>query len=1049
MARPFNRWDPGANVDMIVNPGDGPLAITEGDDPRWPKLVKSWLQPVLYANLDWIGYLQELLFEDGASPAKGARVRGYQYMPKNMSFFGADPANGEPRPDDAADTFGGQNYRYINCGHRLGLRGFISTFTGDTLNVDFQTTWGDPTGRNAGDSRGAWTGLVLSLLNAVTGVADHLAYALHGKRLGDVSWEHRGAHVDAPIVAYAPTGSVAGPWNAVNSGQVRLLITGGPPAWTVKTQYWDTGLPGWVDLTSAVVDLRNYAVPGFEDLFLMSGYLFHGATKHFPGAFPTPVPYQDTYFQEISISQFTPFVLDMIDWSTREASEKASWLTGYSTWWDAPAEGRVPAVDILTYPEGTVFGPERLREFDSDERLWAVRFLPDTTATMVGVEDRKLLTISTVSGETQPVCPADSISLGENLPYAYVGRYRFTDLGTWGSERCLVSFGRAGFASAPIANLNGLGITWRPNNDGELVLKYWDGVSGSWLELTAPLRTADYDDRPVDIAFAWTGERGAIVGRPDYQLRILVDGVTLAEVVEPSLVIQGTYASAIGTGNPALRQSFRGLWYGGITFVEAASDNDIRHAFDEPGEGGFSNPSFETAAESGRPGEAESWQWESRQQVGGWADFSAYRDDLAPFRFGRESFEGGWMRGYAWVYQDETARLAATGFTSDDVGRLAWQLDVNANFILTNHSPITWAESQVGENQNSLAGLPDAEIAAAVFNAGIPNFEGTAENFDLWGRTWDAMTWSGPPWIDSWNMVPPCEDTLGPYGGPTGFDGWYDDVFGTNLDPLCTESFEEAWKNDPFSTAGVVLWHPGTASQGKLRGTSLEFPLTIAPNENQLVLVSDTFAAPARFSLPSLDYADIGSLVSDLNAVTAANIPPGLGLEWGYWDRDGEQGLTFGWDGVAVNTLWFGFAALESERFKDARGALGIRSFSPGWNHTGVGIPAWVFPSLPAGVDASDRFLVDTWSFSEYFIASDPYLGLVALEYGQVGAIFDSAVPDPTYLERFTLQGWVAPAAVWIPDLSAVTLNEARFDGGTAPVENFIDTEWPDELYPA
>jgi hypothetical protein len=45
-----------------------------------------------------------------------------------------------------------------------------------------------------------------------------------------------------------------------------------------------------------------------------------------------------------------------------------------------------------------------------------------------------------------------------------------------------------------------------------------------------------------------------------------------------------------------------------------------------------------------------------------------------------------------WEYADETAREAATGFTADDVGKLARQLDDNSLWMLTDDSPATWQE---------------------------------------------------------------------------------------------------------------------------------------------------------------------------------------------------------------------------------------------------------------------------------------------------------------------------------------------------------------------
>lgn len=48
------------------------------------------------------------------------------------------------------------------------------------------------------------------------------------------------------------------------------------------------------------------------------------------------------------------------------------------------------------------------------------------------------------------------------------------------------------------------------------------------------------------------------------------------------------------------------------------------------------------------------------------------------------------------VYADETARLAATGFTSDDVWKAYGQESDETLWLLVNHSPITWVELSGG-----------------------------------------------------------------------------------------------------------------------------------------------------------------------------------------------------------------------------------------------------------------------------------------------------------------------------------------------------------------
>lgn len=1048
MAKAYNKWDPGANASLVIPPSEGPLVISGGDS-RWPLLVRNEIEPALYRNDDWIGFQQELLFEDGAAPATGARVRGFQYMPANVSFTWLDPVNGEPRPDDSADGWWSRFYRYVNMGFRMPLRGLIGSVVDGVLNVDFQVKWGDPVTRAVAATRGAWTGALLAVLNGESAEADFLAYALHGKRQGDASWEHRGSLVDAPIAGYTPATVTDTPWDGVSEGQVRVLITGGPSTWEVKTQYWDTGIPDWKDLSSNVVDLKQYAVPGHEDLFALMGFLFHGATKVFPGSMPADPPVQDTYFQEVSISQFTPFVLDVADWSLRERQEKL-WQPD---WWLAPLETKTPALDIITWPEGSEKGPTTLREFDTDEELWGVRCAPTTELLMTSIHERKFLAEENTEWKYMiPTWLADNEAPnGADLPFAYVGRYKLSDLASWTGERTLASFGYAGWRATPAATEAGLGLTWRPDNGGELVLRYWDWSAPDWLTLVAPLKAEDYDGRMVSIGFAWSGSPPVPTEElilPRQQLRIVVDGITVATADDCVVCFTGGWYSSIGSGDTSARETFEGLWFGGVTFIEQVTDTDLLNAFDTDDETVFDNPSFEVADPGGRPGEADKWTWNSFQSQGGWADFSAYRQDLAPYRYGREGFEGGWLVGYSWEYADETARLAATGFTEDDVGRMAWQVDINKNFILTNYSPITWVESEAGENQGAVFNLEDAEISAGVFNAGIPNFESTMEIFAIWGRTWDAMTWSGAPWLDSYNLIAPCNDVLGPYSGPTGFDGWYDYLYATNDDPLCVESFDEAWGNDPLSTAGGQTWIPVTAPGAKLSGTAINFPLEIAPNKNKLVLTSDLFGA-VFFSLPTLEYADIASLVSDLNAELSTHIPVAAGLTFGYWQKNGEQGLTFGWDGATFSALWVAFAVLESEATTDLREPLGLSSFSPGGNYTGVGIPVWSYPSPPSGIDPDDRVLMDSWSYMEFFITVDSVLGIIPIEYSMVGAVFDTAVPDPTLLERFTLQGWVSPSAQWADDLSALSITPAMFDLGIKSIEMFDAANWPDEPFPA
>lgn len=73
---------------------------------------------------------------------------------------------------------------------------------------------------------------------------------------------------------------------------------------------------------------------------------------------------------------------------------------------------------------------------------------------------------------------------------------------------------------------------------------------------------------------------------------------------------------------------------------------------------------------------------------------------------------------YNWSYADATARLAATGFIAADVGKLARQLSDNTLWMLTDESPIVWA--QVG-------GTPLFEMIVACSDEDTPITTGTTK----------------------------------------------------------------------------------------------------------------------------------------------------------------------------------------------------------------------------------------------------------------------------------------------------------------------------------
>lgn len=69
---------------------------------------------------------------------------------------------------------------------------------------------------------------------------------------------------------------------------------------------------------------------------------------------------------------------------------------------------------------------------------------------------------------------------------------------------------------------------------------------------------------------------------------------------------------------------------------------------------------------------------------------------------------------HAWTYADSTARLAASGFTADDVGKAAEQQSDETFWVLTNHSPVTWKDltASSGNDPDAIHDNVAGEIAA-------------------------------------------------------------------------------------------------------------------------------------------------------------------------------------------------------------------------------------------------------------------------------------------------------------------------------------------------
>jgi hypothetical protein len=98
------------------------------------------------------------------------------------------------------------------------------------------------------------------------------------------------------------------------------------------------------------------------------------------------------------------------------------------------------------------------------------------------------------------------------------------------------------------------------------------------------------------------------------------------------------------------------------------------------------------------------------------------------------------------TYATSVERLAATGFTANDVGRIAFQTDIAGFYALTNHSPITWTVL-------AAAGGADADFEVIYF--GVMSQSGVVTTG---GKGFKAGSYSGT--IISWRLLADVASTI-------------------------------------------------------------------------------------------------------------------------------------------------------------------------------------------------------------------------------------------------------------------------------------------------
>lgn len=1029
MPRPYAHWDPAWNAADVVAAGSGPLVVPVTDLDRLERLVTVHAGMNMFAD-PMVGYQQTVAPETGY----GIRVDSSQYLPAGLQFFTADPALGEPLPLDAADALGAPwstSPRWLHLGWRLQVRGVLGSLPSTGGRASLTVDWADGVGtRVAGDTRGGYTGAFLRTVVQVPGLPPALHHAwglLHGKRPQDVNWSY---HPCKSTVGGVTPGALS-THNHAASDRIRLEYAGGNPC-TVALQRWTGG--AWSTIYTDAEDLSAYiaAVGDWPTRVQIVGDLVAGAALDQPVT-PSSWPAAITRFGYLEFDQFEPYVPDRAGWSEREWSEHWTWLTLPTPFL---IERRRPVMDLMHHAPELAGGPAALRAGDDDMGVGVGCGATTVLTAWAGWDQAG----HSVTPLVSPV-PCDEAAYGYRAPFCIAARVRL-NMATW-STTVPVDLLMAGTLwSGTPATDNGIGLHWAYTGpavgQGQLVVTYWDDGLSSWATLNAPFHMADWDGVPVILAVAWSGARGGDAGRPNYELRLVVNGYTRAAVAAPNMRLRGCALISVGSDRAmvdASRQSFVGLFREGMVFGDAVSDDDLVRCWDDTAV--LQNPGFE--ADDVRPGEAVGWTWEVRQAIGAWAAFNMIRSALAAWQTDQENFRAGWRFAPTWIYADEAERLAAVGFVPADVGGVAWQWDDDTLWLLTSDSPITWSSLAIPGNE----GWVDALVATyAIFNAAAGAYAGALEHFAIWA--FPVGTTARTPWVDAWTWLAPWGDTLGPGAGPTGWTGWFAEIYGAGLHPCPLETFGESWGNDPLSTAGGPMWVGGGAHNGRRYSAALTFPLTVPPDKHLLWFWVDD-GRIVRIDIPAGTYATATALAAALASSWSTAVGAGTGTTWGTWTIAGNEGIWWGWNGTSNTSIGIAPLRRDADPDDDARAVLGMQHAREGR----VRLRADEVLTVPGVVAAEETFGLDGWRMLLFDTLVDPYCSdRLSAEEGRIAAVFGAfdATPDPTIWERCTLPGWVGAGAAWDPGFTPGELTAALFDAGTDPQEQFFDSEWPEEL---
>ena len=154
MIKPYIFWDVSSNADLWKRTAQGPLVVsisdeaTESELMAVKKLIAQTTIPILFDDEE-TAYQQSVYYEQEDASRKGIKVSQQPYMPNNLEF-------GFPGPDPYDDSiaYGGHQFKFLNVGYQLMVRGWAGTMQEGSLNGEFIISWTDETSREFFDTRG-------------------------------------------------------------------------------------------------------------------------------------------------------------------------------------------------------------------------------------------------------------------------------------------------------------------------------------------------------------------------------------------------------------------------------------------------------------------------------------------------------------------------------------------------------------------------------------------------------------------------------------------------------------------------------------------------------------------------------------------------------------------------------------------------------------------------------------------------------------------------------------------------------------------------------